>query len=139
MCFSFEPARRPTNEHRGASNTTMTYSRSVFYSAAKVHCTILSIQQNGADHMQLFTLDWGMELVEGDHGLRGQHREHRLPNVFIVEYRCVILMTIHVFLLFASLIQAVMILASPPTGLQASNLTAAPRQFAALLTGRNAL
>ena len=29
-------------------------------------------------------LDWGMELVEGDHGLLGQHTEHRLPNhVFI--------------------------------------------------------
>ena len=49
-------------------------------------------------------LDWGMELVEGDHGLRGQHTEHQLPNhVFIVEYRLVNPMTINVFLLFASL------------------------------------
>ena len=49
-------------------------------------------------------LDWEMELVEGDHGLRGQHTEHRLSNhVFIVEYRLVNPMTINVFLLFASL------------------------------------
>ena len=49
-------------------------------------------------------LDWGMELVEGDHGLQGQHKEHRLPNhVFIVEYRLVNLMTINVFSLFASM------------------------------------
>ena len=49
-------------------------------------------------------LDWGMELVEGDHRLRGQHTEHRLPNhVFIVEYRLANPMTINVVLLFASL------------------------------------
>ena len=49
-------------------------------------------------------LDWGMELVEGDHGLRSQHKEHRLPNhVFIGEYRFVNPMTINIFLLFASL------------------------------------
>ena len=49
-------------------------------------------------------LDWGLELVEGDHGLRGQHKEHQLPNhVFIVEYRLVNPMTINVFTLFTSL------------------------------------
>ena len=49
-------------------------------------------------------LDWWMVLVEGDHGLRGHHTEHRLPNhVFIVEYRLANPMTINVFLLFASL------------------------------------
>ena len=46
--------------------------------------------------------------MEGDHGL---HKEHRLPNVFIVEYRLVNPMTIGVFLMF------VMMLALPPTGL----------------------
>ena len=25
-------------------------------------------------------LDWGMELVEGDHRLQGQHKEHRFPS-----------------------------------------------------------
>ena len=52
-------------------------------------------------------LDWGMELEEGVQGLRGQHREQRLPNhVFIVKYRLEVVnpMTINVFLLFASLL-----------------------------------
>ena len=45
-------------------------------------------------------LDWGMELVEGDHG-RGQHQKYRLSNhVFIVEYRLLNPMMIN--LLFAS-------------------------------------
>ena len=70
-------------------------------------------------------VDWGMELVEDHgvrgqhkehHGLRGQHKEHRLPNqVFIVEYRIVNPMTIHVF--SSAVRVTVVILASPPTGL----------------------
>ena len=39
--------------------------------------------------------------MEGDHGLRGQHKEHRLPNnVFMVEYRLVNPMTINVTLVY---------------------------------------
>ena len=56
----------------------------------------------------------------GERGSRsaGQDVEHRPPNVFIVEYRLVNPMTIHVVLAVrVTVIQAVMILASPPTGL----------------------
>ena len=50
--------------------------------------------------------------------MHGLHKEHRLPNVFIVEYRLVNPMTIHVVLAVrVTVILAVMILASPPTGL----------------------
>ena len=45
-------------------------------------------------------LDWGMELVEADHGLQGQHTEHRLPNRRISTCNP---MPINIFLLFASL------------------------------------
>ena len=56
----------------------------------------------------------------GERGSRsaGQDVEHRPPNVFIVEYRLVNPMTIHVVLAVrVTVIQAVMILTSPPTGL----------------------
>ena len=63
-------------------------------------------------------LDWGDAVDERGSRSAGQDVEHRPPNVFIVEYRLVNPMTIHVVLAVrVTVIQAVMILASPPTRL----------------------
>ena len=69
------------------------------------------------------TTSLGDEVGERGSRSAGQDVEHRLPNVFIAEYRLVNPMTIHVVLAVrVTVIQAVMILASPSTGLQSSTV-----------------